>query len=227
MANRDTLGGIIHTYQQYDPQRFPSPSAPPPDVTGSAMEHLLMYGDMREFTDEELANAIHLGPEPDRRAWSELAGDPANAPRAAGKDPERRTNSAVRAKRPPTSFTELAASIKPPKELAGRFGRAVQDEQLRELERLFYAHNKDQSPFANSLVQLVDRLGSKYQIDQMSGKYEFTGNDIVDACRKRSRSAKSSKRSTASSSKSKKPRKRRSSRSSTWKRSNNSPSRAT
>jgi uncharacterized protein with von Willebrand factor type A (vWA) domain len=72
-------------------------------------------------------------------------------------------------------FSELAASIKPPKELAARFDRAVKDEQLRELERLFYAHNKDQSPFARALVQLVDRLGSKYQIDQMSGKYEFTG----------------------------------------------------
>jgi uncharacterized protein with von Willebrand factor type A (vWA) domain len=174
MANRDTLGGIIHTYQQYDPQRFPSPTAPPPDVTGSAMEHLLMYGDMREFTDEELANAIHLDP-------SQIAGLGPSLQAILQMLRERRekilSTFELRGARKTAAkeFHELAASIKPPKELAGRFGRAVQDEQLRELERLFYAHNKDQSPFAKSLVQLVDRLGSKYQIDQMSGKYEFTG----------------------------------------------------
>lgn len=175
MANRDTLGGIIHTYQQYDPQKFPSPSAPPPDVTGSAMEHLLMYGDMREFTDEELANAIHLDP-------SQIAGLGPSLQAILQMLRERRekilSTYELRSARKTAAreFAELARSIKPPKELAGRFARAVQDEQLRELERLFYAHNKDQSPFANSLVQLVDRLGSKYQIDQMSGKYEFTGN---------------------------------------------------
>lgn len=174
MANRDTLGGIIHTYQQYDPQRFPSPTAPPPDVTGSAMEHLLMYGDLREFTDEELANAIHLDP-------SQIAGLGPSLAAILQMLRERREKilstyelRGVR-KTAAREFHELAQSIKPPKELAGRFDRAVQDEQLRELERLFYAHNKDQSPFARALVQLVDRLGSKYQIDQMSGKYEFTG----------------------------------------------------
>ncbi len=174
MANRDTLGGIIHTYQQYDPQKFPSPSVPPPDVTGSAMEHLLMYGDMREFTDEELANAIHLDP-------SQIAGLGPSLQAILQMLRERREKilatyeiHGVR-KTAAREFAELAASIKPPKELAARFDRAVKDEQLRELERLFYAHNKDQSPFARALVQLVDRLGSKYQIDQMSGKYEFTG----------------------------------------------------
>ena len=29
MANRNTLGGVIHTYQRYDPKRFPSPTQPP------------------------------------------------------------------------------------------------------------------------------------------------------------------------------------------------------
>jgi len=174
MANRETLGGIIHTYQQYDPQKFPSPTAPPPDVTGSAMEHLLMYGDMEEFTDEQLANAIHLDP-------SQIAGLGPSLQAILEMLRERKQKilstyevNSVR-KTAAREFHDLAASIKPPKELANRFGRAVQDEQLRELERLYYAHNKDQSPFARSLVQLVDRLGNKYQVDQMSGKYEFTG----------------------------------------------------
>ena len=55
-------GGVIHTYQQYDPKSFPSPSSPPPDLVSPAFEHMLTYGSTREFTEEELANAIRLDP---------------------------------------------------------------------------------------------------------------------------------------------------------------------
>ena len=54
------LGGVIHTYQRYDPKNFPSPTQPPPDLVSPAFEHMLMYGDMSELTDEELARAVHL-----------------------------------------------------------------------------------------------------------------------------------------------------------------------
>src|SRR6188474_1137989 len=67
MATRDSLGGIIHTYQKYDPINLPSPTQPPPDLVSPAMEHMLMFGNARELTDEELARAIHLDP-------SQLAG---------------------------------------------------------------------------------------------------------------------------------------------------------
>ena len=30
MPNRDSLGGIIHTYQKYDPINLPAPTQPPP-----------------------------------------------------------------------------------------------------------------------------------------------------------------------------------------------------
>src|SRR5438105_15874614 len=62
MTTRDTLGGIIHTYQKFDPVNLPSPTAPPPDLVSPAFEHLLMYGNMRELTEEELARAVHLDP---------------------------------------------------------------------------------------------------------------------------------------------------------------------
>ena len=39
------LGGVIHTYQKYDPQNLPSPRQPAPDVVSGAFEHLLAYGD--------------------------------------------------------------------------------------------------------------------------------------------------------------------------------------
>src|SRR3954449_11087129 len=62
MSTSDRLGGIIHTYQKYDPVHFPSPTAPPPDMVTPAFEHLLFYGNTRRLTEEELARAIHIDP---------------------------------------------------------------------------------------------------------------------------------------------------------------------
>src|SRR5271166_101832 len=62
MNDNNKLGGVIHTYQKYDPVNFPSPSQPPPDVVSPAFEHLLFYGSMRRLTEEELARAIRLDP---------------------------------------------------------------------------------------------------------------------------------------------------------------------
>src|SRR5437660_10220816 len=62
MSKRDSLGGIIHTYQKYDPVHFPSPTAPPPDLVSPAFEHLLFYGNTRRLTEEELARAVHIDP---------------------------------------------------------------------------------------------------------------------------------------------------------------------
>src|SRR5437879_11297399 len=61
-SQRNRLGGIIHTYQKYDPVEFPSPTAEPPDLVSPAFEHMLRFGSTRELTEEELANAIHLDP---------------------------------------------------------------------------------------------------------------------------------------------------------------------
>src|SRR5207302_57247 len=60
MSLPDRLGGVIHVYQKYDPVNFPSPTAPPPDMVSPLFDHLLMYGDTEEFTEEQLANAIRL-----------------------------------------------------------------------------------------------------------------------------------------------------------------------
>src|ERR671932_413334 len=62
MSNRDTLGGVIHTYQKFDPVNFPSPTAPPPDLVSPAFEHLLFYGNTRRLTEEELARAVRIDP---------------------------------------------------------------------------------------------------------------------------------------------------------------------
>ena len=62
MSTPDRLGGIIHTYQKYDPMEFPSPTAPPPDMVSAAFEHMLAYGDMRQLSEEELAKMVKIDP---------------------------------------------------------------------------------------------------------------------------------------------------------------------
>ncbi|MEX1223731.1 MAG: hypothetical protein WEA31_04205, partial [Pirellulales bacterium] len=61
-ANRQTVGGVIHTYQRYDPKNFPSPTQPPPDLVSPAFEHMLAFSSMRELSEEELARAVRLDP---------------------------------------------------------------------------------------------------------------------------------------------------------------------
>src|SRR5580704_7902253 len=62
MSSRDNLGGVIHTYQKFDPVNCPSPTAPPPDMVSPAFEHLLFYGNTRRLTPEELARAVRIDP---------------------------------------------------------------------------------------------------------------------------------------------------------------------
>jgi len=51
MRSREGLGGIIHTYQGYDPRHFPPPTREPPDMVTGAFEHMLAYGSTRRLTE--------------------------------------------------------------------------------------------------------------------------------------------------------------------------------
>ncbi|MGA2254872.1 MAG: hypothetical protein ABSG53_09435 [Thermoguttaceae bacterium] len=173
MSNRP-IGGIIHTYQRYDPKTCPSPTQPPPDVISGAMEHMLAHGSMRELTDEELARAIHLDP-------SQIAGLGPSLESLMELLRERKrkileTYETKRVKQEAASrFHDLAKSMTPPSKLAERFAQSVKEEQLYDIERLWYRVEDERSPFARQLVQLIDRLGDKYQVDELAAKYEFTG----------------------------------------------------
>jgi uncharacterized protein with von Willebrand factor type A (vWA) domain len=80
-------------------------------------------------------------------------------------------------KRARTAFREAADKVKPPAKHKEIFHRAVREEQLRLLERLWYAQDDDQSRFGADLVGLVDRLGAVYQIDELATKWAFTGRE--------------------------------------------------
>ncbi|QDT00009.1 VWA domain-containing protein [Adhaeretor mobilis] len=178
MADRKSLGGVIHTYQQYDPQRFPSPTQPPPDMVSSAFEHMLMFGERRELTQEELARAVRIDPSQIQGLGPSIDALLAMLRERKRKILDKYETRKVR-KRAAKSFREQASKTQPPKPHRERFEQAVKYEQIRDLERLWYATGDDQSPLARALVGLIETLGNKYQVEQLAAKYEFTGRESM------------------------------------------------
>lgn len=180
MPTRKSFGGVIHAYQKHDPIRFPSPTelGDAPDMVSAAFEHALMFGEQRELTEEELARAIRLDPSQIAGLGPSLDALKAMLEERKRKILERYETRKVR-KRAHKALHGSAAKIKPPKKHADRFRKAVQTEQLRDLERLWYATGDDTSPFAQELVGLLERMGDKYQTEELAAKYAFTGRETM------------------------------------------------
>jgi uncharacterized protein with von Willebrand factor type A (vWA) domain len=174
MSSNDRLGGIIHTYQKFDPVEFPSPTAPPPDLVSPAFEHLLMYGNTRRLTEEELARAIRIDPSQIQGLGPSLEALMAILQERKRKILETYETDKVQ-EDARQRFAEFAKGMQPPPKLARRFQEAVREEQLHDLEQIWYRTGDEQSRFARQLLQLSDRLGDKYQVDELAAKYEFTG----------------------------------------------------
>ncbi|MBT8486780.1 MAG: hypothetical protein HKO59_15530 [Phycisphaerales bacterium] len=170
------LGGVIHTYQGYDPKAFPSPTKPPPDMVSGAFDHWLAFGSTRRLTEEELARAIRLDPSQIKGLGPTIDGLIAMLEERKRKILARFETKAVErtARR---VFHDHAASMRPPPALERTFRDEVQEEQLRDLERLWYRVEHDDPPFAAELVQLVEELGEKYQVDELVATYTFTGRE--------------------------------------------------
>lgn len=174
MASRPPIGGVIHTYQKYDPKECPPPTQPPPDLVSGAFEHMLWYGSLRRLSDEELARAIHIDP-------SQIAGLGPSIDALIAMLEERKRKILEKyetdgvLKRASDEYVSRGKRIAPPRALKGRFEDAFRNEQIRDLERLWYAVGDEQSPMARQLMQLVAALGNKYQVEELAAKYEFTG----------------------------------------------------
>ena len=151
----DRLGGVIHTYQKYDPVHFPSPTAPPPDMVSPLMDHMLEFGDTDEFTEEQLANAIHLDA-------SQIAGLGPSINKLKEMLLERKRKilatyeTKAAQKEAKDTFARAAKNLTPPAKLADEYRKAVKSEQLYDLEKLYFKTGDDASPFARGLVPLVD-----------------------------------------------------------------------
>jgi uncharacterized protein with von Willebrand factor type A (vWA) domain len=176
---RETPGGIVHTYQKYDPVNFPSPTAPPPDLVSPLMNHMLEFGDSGDFTDEQLANAIRLDA-------SQIAGlgPSLNAIKKMLEERKRKileTYETKHAKKlAADAFNNASKKATPPGKLADAYKKAVKQEQLADLENLYFRVNNDTDRFARELVLVAGLLGEKYQVDELAAKYEFTGREKMD-----------------------------------------------
>lgn len=175
MPNKKNLGGIVHQYQKYDPKTFPSPTQPPPDLVSPAMEHMMMFGNTRQLTEEELARAVRLDPSQFNNLGPSIDMIMAMLIERKRKILEKYETDSVQnlvAK----NFAGTAKSIQPPSRFSERFQRAIIEEQIYDLERLWYAVGNDQSKFARELLIVTERLGEKYLIDELASKYEFIGD---------------------------------------------------
>ncbi|MDX2132834.1 MAG: hypothetical protein SFY69_12360 [Planctomycetota bacterium] len=173
------LGGIVHSYQRYDPTSFPSPTQPPPDMASAAFEHLLTYGSLRHLTDEELANAVRLDP-----SMIPTLGPSLESIRAMLEERKRkilaRYDPAPARDEARAGARDASEGADPPAKFRDAFRRAVREEQLGDLERLWYAQKDERSPFALDLLRTMERLAEVYQIEEMIAKHAFTGREALD-----------------------------------------------
>src|SRR5262249_49922890 len=145
-----------------------------PDMVSPAFEHLLFYGSTRRLTEEELARAVHLDPSQIRGLGPSLEALIAMLEERKRRILETYETGQVQ-EEARQNFHGKAAQKKPPPRAAKAFRQAVREEQLHELEQLWSRSGDEHGPFARQLLQLVERLGEKYQVDELASKYEFTG----------------------------------------------------
>ncbi len=172
------IGGVIHTYQKYDPKNFPSPTQPPPDLVSGAMQHLLYHGGRGELTAEQLARAIHLDPSQIAGLGPSLEALMEMLRQRKAKILSTYETDRVRAEAD-QRFRRGAAQLKLPLVLQDRYARAVNEQQLYDLERIWYRLDRAQHPAARKLVVLLAHLGDKYQVDELAANYTFTGRTLL------------------------------------------------
>ena len=179
MSKRDDLGGIVHIYQKFDPIEFPSPTAPPPDVVSQAFEHMLYYGNTRRLTEEELARAVRIDPRQFRGFGPSLEALMEMLRQRKRKILETYETGQVQIEAH-NNFRRQAEKTHPPGKIAKHFQEAVRQEQLLDLENLWYRSGDERGEFARQLLHLTERLGEKYQIDELAAKYDFTGQQSMN-----------------------------------------------
>ena len=178
MTRKRGPGGVIHTYQRYDPGQFPSPTSPPPDMVSGAFEHMLAWGNRRKLTEEELARAIKIDP-------SQIAGLGPSL-EALRRLLEERKAKILATYEIDTALRDSAEEcdhgadkVRLPSAQQKFFDSAMAERQLYDLERLWYRLDRQNQPAAGQLVGLIESLGLLYQIEELDARYTFTGTETA------------------------------------------------
>lgn len=169
------LGGIVHTYLRYDPVSFPSPNTPPPDAVSPAFEHYLWYGSTESLTEEQLAQAIWIDP-------SQILGFGPSMKRLMEMLEQRKKKiletyeTETVCREAVDAYQKSALKVKPAKSLAREYLKAVKEEQIVSLESIWYQAGGEKSDQGTRILDVIERLGEKYQVDELAAKYSFTGS---------------------------------------------------
>ena len=178
-GSREAPPGVVHTYLAYDPKNFPSPSAPPPDLASGAMEHLLAYGSLDELTEEDLARAVRIDPSLFPSLGPSLESIAARLRERKAKILATYETDAARSLAA-KGVKRATRAARPPRDMRDRFDRIAKAGQIRDVERLWYEQRREDSPFALDLLHLMEALSDRYQVEQLAGKYAFTGREEMD-----------------------------------------------
>jgi uncharacterized protein with von Willebrand factor type A (vWA) domain len=175
----ESVGGIVHIYQKFNPTEFPSPTAEAPDLVSGAFEHALAYGKYRELSEEELARAIRLDP-------SQISGlgPSIDSLRQMLEERKRKILETYQVqgldKKAANRFEKITKRIQPPGKFKSDFHKAVQSRQIYLFEQLWYRSDRESAEFSGQVLHAMESLSDLYQIDELLSKYVFTGSEKVD-----------------------------------------------
>ena len=138
-----------------------------------------MHGSSRELTEEELARAVKLDPEQFKNL-----GPGIDQMQKILEERKRKILATYETKsvaKKARKFFHKSAKSTPelPTEMRSFFKEAVEQEQLYDLERMYYRVNDDTDPLAQHLLKLISRLANKYQVDELAANYVFTGDQAM------------------------------------------------
>ncbi|MEZ6075093.1 MAG: hypothetical protein R3C56_05290 [Pirellulaceae bacterium] len=158
MSRKNNLGGVVHTYQKYDPGNSRTRPRPQPDLVSPAFEHAADVWPVPRADGRGIVPAIELDP-------SQIAnlGPSIDFLRGLLEDRKRKilekyeTQSVV--KKADKVYHKSAQRAEPPKPLRGIFKRATEEQQIYLLERLYYQVGDDTDRFAGQLVPSHRALG--------------------------------------------------------------------
>ena len=174
-----TAGGVVHTYQRYDPQKFPPPGDPGgSDLASAAMDHMMMFGNRRRLTEEDLANAVEIDPSQIAGLGPSLDAMIAMLEERKRKILETFETESVRADAD-RRYRDSSAALDPPKALREDVRKALRSGQIPMLERVWYAAERRDPEFAAEFLQTIDRLGDRYEVDQLAANWVFTGREAL------------------------------------------------
>ena len=162
MPDKKKIGGVVQTYMKYDPVKFPSPTQPPPDFVSPMMNQMMAYGSMRELTEEELARAVRLDPEQFKNLGPSLEMMKNVLEERKRKILATYETKTVQIKARQNFHKHAKNAPEIPTEMREFHREAIQQEQLYDLERLYYQVGDDTDPLAQHFAQSIARLAVKY-----------------------------------------------------------------